>query len=164
MVNADIKDLFRTDENDEIKKSSDDIYIYLLISLIVVFLQINTLIIQYILLLFVLFFFSVRTGIIYTSILFFMYNYKRFMNNTVLKYIILCNIIVSSILIIVDSIFVPNTYLFISLIVVNITTILSNIYCIFIISKDDLKKETDDKPKEEKGGINVKNINLNYRK
>lgn len=164
MINGDIRDLFKTEVTDEIKKSSDDIYIYLLISLIVIFLQINTLIIQYILLLFVLFFFSVRTGIIFTSILFFMYNYKRFMNNQILKYIILCNIIISCILIIIDSIFVPNTYLFISLIVVNIATILSNIYCIFIVSKDELKEKEVTKDKEEKGGINIKNINLNYRK
>lgn len=86
------------------------------------------------------------------------------MNNQILKYIILCNIIISCILIIIDSIFVPNTYLFISLIVVNIATILSNIYCIFIVSKDELKEKEVTKDKEEKGGINIKNINLNYRK
>lgn len=162
MINANIKDLFNTNKDDnEIKKNSNDIYIYILISLIVIFLQINSLIVQYILLLLVLFFFSVKTGILFSTILFFIYNYKYFINNQILKYIILTNIIISIVLIIIDTVIDQNKYIFISLIIINIATIFSNIYCIFLITR---MPETEDNKTEEKGGINLKKINLNYRK
>lgn len=166
MINADIRNLFDNNVDDEeIKKSSNDIYIYILISLIVIFLQINSLITQYILLLLCLFTFSIRTGILYTTILFFGYNYNTFATHPVLKYIAIFNIIISLIMIIVEACVDTNQYLFISLIIFNIATILSNIYCIYVICRDSDSKETAEKiSKNSVGGINIKNINFNYRK
>lgn len=166
MINADIRNLFDNNADDEeIKKSSNDIYIYILISLIVIFLQINSLISQYILLLLCLFTFSIRTGILYTTILFFGYNYNIFASHPVLKYIAIFNIIISLIMIILEACIDTNQYLFISLIIFNIATILSNIYCIYVISQDTEAKDiNEEKNKDSRGGINIKNINFNYRK
>lgn len=167
MINANIKNLFDNNVNDEeIKHNKNDIYIYILISLIVVVLQFNSLITQYILLLLVFFIFSVRTGILFTTILFFGYNFNVFITHPILKYVIIFNIVISIIMIVIDACINTNQYLFVSLVMINIATILSNIYCIYIIYKDANNVDKVEKPEEKNsiGGINIKNINFNYRK
>ncbi|QKE44523.1 hypothetical protein Yalta_076 [Yalta virus] len=176
MINADIRNLFVDNINDEeIKKASNDIYIYILISLVVICLQIESLITQYVVLLLCLFIFSIRTGILYASVLFFCFNYSVFSKHPILRYVVLANIVISLIMIIIEACIDTNQYLFISLIIFNIATILSNIYCIYVITSDSmksgdniitniLKSKTEDNKKDSIGGINIKNINFNYRK
>lgn len=166
MIKANLSDLCSfVDEKINTSKTYD-ICVYILIVIVMISTQIKSLLIQYVLLSFVLLLFSVKTGILFASILFLVFHHKEIANSFKMKTGLLLIILIDLIFIILDFFIQSESYIISALLI----SVLNLCYIFFMLYIFKNKNEIDFQSENEvwklndyKGGINLSKINLNYR-
>lgn len=114
---------------------NNEIWLIIIILILVYTYKLKSLLLQYIISTTILFIFSPIYGITYANLIFFAYNCMLFMNsdNIYIKYVLYFNILISFVIIFLKLINIDYKN-YITVPVINIFSLLSNLYFLFYIS------------------------------